>query len=723
MLERLARFVIRHRRLVIGGWIVLTLFGAYSAKRVSNRWLEQFSIPGYSAYETNQRTLKTFGTGAQPPQVAVFTAGSDVTKNAGVKRAIARVAREFPTFRASSYFSTDSDTYVSRDRHTTVALFYPPGQQGFNANSRTGDIRAVLKAAAPPGVEVHLTGRDALQDSEGSSSGPSVLTEALIGGAGALVILLFVFGTVPAMLLPLVTAVGAILNTFTLIWALTYVTPVSLIVQFLVALVGLGVAIDYALLMIFRFREELRHGRDREAALVETMRNAGRSVIVSGSTVAIGLLSMVIIPVPVIRSIGIGGMLIPAVSVVTAITLLPALLFTLGSRVNSVRVMPKRIVEGTDTESGFWWRWAHTVMRRPIVVAATGLAIVGLLVSQGLKLNPSDAQAADLRGKRTDDAVVGFNELTAAGITPGVIKPFVVLIEHNGSRRAAEAVAARLAQTRGITGASAPPGWRKGSTQLVEAFSSTDASSRPARRTISDIQNDVLPPLERALGRGTRLALGGVAPEERDFVHAVYGKFPYVLAFVILLTFVLLMRAFRSVFLPLKAVALNLVSLAAAFGIIVFIFQEGHGAEAIWNVHPTNAIISWIPLMIFAFLYGLSMDYEVFMVTRMREAYDETGKTEEAIALGLARTGKLVTSAALVLMFAFFVLSTSPSVDIKQFGIGLAAGIIFDATVIRALLVPAIMRLAGRWNWWLPEPVGRALLVRASAPQPVQLRD
>jgi RND superfamily putative drug exporter len=155
----------------------------------------------------------------------------------------------------------------------------------------------------------------------------------------------------------------------------------------------------------------------------------------------------------------------------------------------------------------------------------------------------------------------------------------------------------------------------------------------------------------------------------------------------------------------------------------VFIFQEGHGAEAIWNVHPTNAIISWIPLMIFAFLYGLSMDYEVFMVTRMREAYDETGKTEEAIALGLARTGKLVTSAALVLMFAFFVLSTSPSVDIKQFGIGLAAGIIFDATVIRALLVPAIMRLAGRWNWWLPEPVGRALLVRASAPQPVQLRD
>jgi RND superfamily putative drug exporter len=181
---------------------------------------------------------------------------------------------------------------------------------------------------------------------------------------------------------------------------------------------------------------------------------------------------------------------------------------------------------------------------------------------------------------------------------------------------------------------------------------------------------------------------------------------------VVLLTFVLLARAFRSLLLPLKAVVLNLVSLAAAYGIIVFIFQDGHGSEAIWNVHATHSIIPWIPLMIFAFLFGLSMDYEVFMISRMREAYDEIGDNRHAIALGLARTGKLVTSAALVLMFAFFVLSTSPGVDVKQFGIGLAAGIIFDATVIRALLVPALMRLFGRWNWWLPPRAARALFVR-----------
>jgi putative drug exporter of the RND superfamily len=257
----------------------------------------------------------------------------------------------------------------------------------------------------------------------------------------------------------------------------------------------------------------------------------------------------------------------------------------------------------------------------------------------------------------------------------------------------------------------APSQWRRGGDALVEAFPTSDSASSASSKTISRIQDDVLP------STGVKATLGGVSPEDRDFVHAVYGKFPYVLAFVILLTFVLLMRAFRSIVLPLKAVVLNLVSLGAAYGIIVFIFQWGHGSDAIWGVPATGAIISWIPLMIFAFLYGLSMDYEVFMLTRMREEYDESHDTATAVELGLARTGKLVTSAALVLMFAFFVLSSSPGVDIKQFGIGLAAGIIFDATVIRTLLVPALVCLFGRWNWWLPHPVARILRVPA-APLP-----
>ncbi len=716
-LAQLARFVMRHRRLVAGTWIALTIFGAFAAGQVSKRWLEQFSIPGFSAYEANQRTLDTFGTGAQAPNIAVIRIKGDVTKSTAARETVDKVSREFPKFRTSSYFATGSLAYVSKDRHVAFATFYPPGRPSFSSDAHFKELRSALRTAAPPGVETHVTGRDALYDSQGSESGgPSVLTEALIGGVGALVILLFVFGTIPAMLTPILIAVASILNTFTLIWVLTYITDVSIIVQFLVALVGLGVAIDYALLMIFRFREELRHGRDVDTAVVETVTHAGRSVIVSGSTVAIGLLSMVIIPIPVIRSIGIGGLLIPTVSVIVAITMLPALLSLLGHRINSLRVMPKKIVEGTDLEAGFWWRWAHLVMRRPVAIGALGLVIVGLLLVPAANLNPAEAQAKDLAGAKTADAVVGLNELRDSGISPGATKPFVVLVEHNPGTEALDTVVARLQSTPGIDGASAPVAWRKGSSALVEAIPSQDGAAKPVRHTISRLQDDVLPQLESQVGGGANLTLGGVAAEDRDFVHAVYGKFPYVLAFVILLTFVLLMRAFRSVFLAVKAVILNLISLAAAFGIIVFIFQEGHGSEAIWNVPPTDAIISWIPLMIFAFLYGLSMDYEVFMVARMREAYDETGRTTDSIALGLARTGKLVTSAALVLMFAFFVLSTSPGTDIKQFGIGLAAGIIFDATIIRGLLVPSIMRVAGKWNWWLPPPLARVLLVRPQQP-------
>ena len=718
MMERLARAVMAHRKLVLVAWLVLTIFGAFSAKQVSKRWLEQFSIPGYSAYETNQQALKTFGTGEQPPHIAVLTASGDITRVPGVRNALAKVASDFPSYRTSSYFTTGSDAYVSRDRHTTFATFYPPGNAGFNANTHVKDIRADLKAAVPAGVQASLTGRDALYESQGgSNSGPSVITEAMIGGLGALVILLFVFGTLPAIAMPIMVAVASILNTFTLVWVLTYITPVSLIVQFLVALVGLGVAIDYALLMIFRFREELAHGEDVETAVVETMKHAGRSVIVSGSTVAIGLFSMVIIPIPVIRSIGLAGMLIPAVSVIAAITLMPAMFSVLGHRINRLRVMPRRIVEHPDIETGFWGRWARFVMRRPVVVAAAGIAIVALLLIPGVQINPAEAQAKDLRGGKTEDAVVGYNRLVAAGISPGVLKPFVILANGRAAASGApEVVARKLAGTPGIVGAAAPRQWRQPGSALIEAFPAQDGAATSVRKTISEVKDRVLPQLEGELGSGARLSLGGVAPEDRDFVHAVYGKFPYVLAFVILLTFVLLMRAFRSVVLPLKAVILNLVSLGAAYGIIVFIFQMGHGAEAIWNVHPTNAIISWIPLMIFAFLYGLSMDYEVFMLTRIREAYDETGDTPAAVSLGLARTGKLVTSAALVLMFAFFVLSSGPGTDIKQFGIGLAAGVIFDATVIRALLVPAIVRLMGRWNWWLPAPAARVLMTKPSRP-------
>jgi RND superfamily putative drug exporter len=707
LLASLAHAVARHRRAVIAVWVVLTLFGGFAAGQVSKRWYQSFSIPGKSAYEANQRTLKAFGSGVRPPDVVVFRTSGDATKSDAIKQAMQRAASTMPGARTSSYFSTGSLIYVSRDRHTTFEEVYPPGLAKFDTKSGAARMRDAAAKGLPTGITVNVTGHDPLEEASthGGGGGPSVLLEAVIGGLGALVILLFVFGTLPAVLMPIAVAVASILNTFTLVWVLTYITNVSIIVQFLIALVGLGVAIDYALLMIFRFRDELREGEDVETALVETMTHAGRSVIVSGSTVAVGLLSMIILPLPFLRSIGIGGMLIPAVSVITAITLLPALLATLGTRINSLRVLPKRFVDRGHPEDGAWGRWARFVLRRPWPVAIVGITIVAVLAGIGTQLNPNESQLKNFPG--TGTAIAGRQMLADAGISPGVMKPFDVLVEHGGNP---QAVAAKMSKVDGITGAAAPVSWRRGSDSIVEAFPAIDGAA-PGIQGVINRGNDAL--------RGTEATLAGVPAVDRDFVHAVYGNFPYLLAFVLVLTLILLARAFRSIVLPIKAVLLNLASLAATFGIVVFIFQEGHGSS-LWNITATQAITAWIPLMIFAFLYGLSMDYEVFMLSRMREAYDETGSTNRAIELGLARTGKLVTSAALILMFAFLVLSSSPGFEIKEFAIGLAAGIIFDATVIRALLVPALMRLLGEANWWMPHWTRRALFLptRETLPAP-----
>jgi RND superfamily putative drug exporter len=699
MLARLAHLTARRRKTIIFTWIALTIFGGFAAGQVSERWLQSFSIPGYSAYEASQRTFERFGTGERPPNVVVFRTKGDATTSEAIRAAMDRALETSPGARTSSYFSTGSLAYVSEDRHTTFMEVYPAGSPEFD---RKSGAEAMLKAAStglPAGTTVHVTGLDPIMEAnESGEAGTGVLVEALIGGLGALIILFFVFGTLPAITLPLAIAVSSILNTFTLVWILTYLTDVSIVVQFLIALVGLGVAIDYALLLIFRFRDELREGADVETALVETMTHAGKAVIVSGSTVAIGLLSLIVLPVPFIRSIGIAGMLIPAVSVLAAITLLPALLAVLGQRINSVRLLPKRLVDHGHPEDGSWGRWARFVNARPVPVAAVGLAITGVLVFYGLQLNANEAQLKNVPG--TGDAIVGRDALAAAGITPGVLKPLDVLVENGGDP---EAVAERLRRVDGIAAAIAPKDWREGDAAIVEAFPAIDGAA-PGIQAIIDRSTAALD--------GTGATVSGTAAVDRDLVHAIYGNFPYLLAFVLALTYILLARAFRSLLLPLKAVLLNLVSLAATFGILVVVFQLGHGS-GVWGIDAMQAINPWMPIMIFAFLFGLSMDYEVFMLTRMREAYDETGSTSKAIELGLARTGKLVTSGALVLMCAFLVLSTGPGFLIKELAIGLAAGIIFDATVVRALLVPALMRLLGDANWWLPAWAHRPLLIRA----------
>ena len=511
----LAHFVARYRWPVIAAWIVLTLFGGVAAGKLSTRWYQSLAVPGKPAYEGSQRTLAAFGVGVRPPNVVVFhSPNADLTKSTAVRAAMARVAKANPGALTSSYFSTGAAMYVSHDRHTVFQQVYQPGQHRLDVMSGVEKMKAVAAAGLPAGISVDVTGHDALVEASkvGKSGGSSVLLEAVIGGIGALVILLFVFGTLPAVLLPLVVAVAAILNTFTLVLALTYITDVSVIVQFLIALVGLGVAIDYALLMVFRFRDELRDGKDSETALVETMTHAGHSVIVSGTTVAIGLLAMVVLPVPLLRGVGLGGMLIPIVSVLAAITLLPAMLAVLGNRVNRLRVMPRRLIDSGHPEAGAWGRWARFVIRRPIPVAAVGITIVALLAGLGTQLNPSEAQLKYFPG--TGTAIAARDQLAAAGISPGVIKPLDVLVENGGN---AQLVAAKLRAVPGVVGATAPPSWHRGQDSLVEGFAAIDGAA-PGIQGIID--------RTKASLEGTDGTLTGTAAVDRDFLHALSGQLP-----------------------------------------------------------------------------------------------------------------------------------------------------------------------------------------------------
>src|SRR3954470_18045894 len=699
-MRSLALFVSRHRWLVIGAWIVLTLVGAVTAGRLSDRWYEGTAVPGAPAYEAGQRALHTFGAGVRSPNVVVVQGDVDAT-GAAVRRAAATMPGALV---GASHLSTDG--------RTAYGIVYPPGQASFDRLSDAERVRAAAARGLPAGTTVNVTGRDALDEASkvGSAGGANVLAETLLGGLGALVVLLFLFRTLPAVLMPLAVAIAAILNTFSLVWALTHVTDVSIIVQFLIALVGLGIAIDYALLIVMRFRDELRAGRDVEAALVETVVHAGRSVIVSGSTVAIGLLAMVALPLPLVRSMGIGGMLIPVVSVLASLTLLPAMLSVLGERINKVRVMPRRFLDLGHPEDGAWGRWARFVLRRPVAVASVGIVVVVALAGIGTQLNVRETELKNFPG--TGTAIEGRQMLADAGISPGVMKPLNVLVEHGGD---AQAIAAKMRGVKGVVGAAAPSTWKVGDTSYVEAFPAIDGAA-PGIQKIVDRSNAAL--------RGTNGTLTGITAVGRDFLHALFGTFPYVIGLVLLLTLVLLTRAFRSVVLAVKAVVLNLFSLAAAYGIVVFIFQQGHGSR-LWDVGATGSLTAYVPLMIFAFLFGLSMDYEVFMLARMREAYDETGSTDRAIELGLARTGKLVTSGALILMFAFLVLSAGPGFEVKSLAVGIAAGIIFDATVICALLVPALMKLFGEATWWMPDGIRRVLRLPepASGPAVIDLRD
>ncbi len=493
----LTRWVLAHKRLVAIFWIALTLVGMASASSATKALKQKFSVPGKEGWVTNQQIARDFGgtggNGAPLEPVVTLPAGVSIgspSVQSGLRGVEATLARALPGSRIAGYASTHSRAFVSADGRTTFAVAYPPPDrtQAFEDNPKAAEhASSALRGARVAGAPVHLTGFDALSVQSGGGNGPGVLVEALLGGFGALLVLAFVFGSFLAIV-PIMMAVVSIMTTFLLVWGLTTITEVSPIVQFLIALIGLGVSIDYALIVVVRWREEIAHGRSGEEAIVRAMQTAGRAVVFSGTTVAIGLLALVALPLPFLRSVGYGGMLIPLVSVIVATTLLPVVLAKLGPRLDWPHV------RDDDRASRAWTGWARLVVRGRWIAAIGAAAVLAALVLAATNLQPGLPNVNTIA--KQGDAKQGLLALERSGIGAGALLPYEALVEGAASPRR---VAAAMAGVRGVHGAVAPEHPSGG----VRARRSSTRSRRPTVRR--------RPGATRSTGRATRRAPSATA--------------------------------------------------------------------------------------------------------------------------------------------------------------------------------------------------------------------
>jgi len=705
---RIADFVLSHRKRVMLFWLVLMIAGFAATGTTISRLTTDFSVPGQPGFDTAAMIDRALGQkSSNGPSIPVITvpAGQTVDqRKADITKVWDQVRRDHPTWRVADWTGTGDDRLVTADRRATYALVWGPQPASF-ADKPFGLQIVAEQAAAHGGAGGLVVGATgyfelAVADAQGSGDsggGPGLLLEVLLGGLGALAILAYVFASFLA-LLPIVIAIVSIPVTFGALLPFTYALDMSVVLQFLVGLIGLGVAIDYSLLVVTRWREERDHGRPNEEAVRIAVTQAGHSVVFSGAAVAIGLISLTVLNVPFLRSLGLGGMLIPLVSTLVTITLTPAILATVGPKVDWPRLRKEA------TASRFWSRWTTGVVKRPWTALVAAVVLLGVLAAPAFGIKLGNAETSSLTTK-PGPIVAQFAALTQGGVPSGVLTPLEVLTTGDP-----QAVVAAARAVPGVAFAVSPgqaSGFANGGASVVEVVPDHETVNSDSTSVVGRVRSavEVLPGVQGVAGAG---------PVLKDYENGIYSKIPIVLLFLALLTFVALTRAFRSVVLAIKAVVLNLISLAATFGVMTFIWQEGNGSKAIFDVKSTGAIIFWVPIMIFAFLYGLSMDYEVFILSRVREEYDRGGDTNAALIEGLGRTGRLVTSAALILFLAFVSLAASPGTDIKVLASGLGIGILLDATIVRMLLVPALVVLFGRWNWYLPDGFARALRIAPS---------
>ncbi len=726
MFAWLGHYVFRHRFVVIGVWVALLAIGAIFAPQITT----SLKSGGYAEQESEAALgskLLEEELGLSPSSLTVvFRSESltvdDIAFRQEMESALADLEEMEEVGDVVTFFNSGDLHMVSEGRNTTYAVVELNVDLD-EARSLMPQIQNSLRPESLEHVQMLVTGQPAVFSDIESISTSDLTKAEMYAFPLCLVALVLAFGTLVAAGLPLAIGGMSLVITLGIISLLSRVTDMSMFVMNIVSMLGIGIAIDYSLLMVNRFREEIA-GNSLEESLVATMSTAGKAVFYSAVTTIIGLLGLMSFKFMMLRSLGISGAIVVLISLMAALTLLPAIMAVLGPKVNALSILPRR----RKANRSLWHGLAIRVMRHPVIVL---VAVVPLLLTLGspfLKVNLGGAGVTVL--PQSAPARQGY-EILKEEFGEGETSPILIAVHTESNILGAEEIgvvydfAREIERLEGVDRVDSivtlPLQMSKEQYQLM--YADPDLIPYPLIRSavdrltsekttlisvvgrqppITEEANELVRKIRELKPEGTvDVYVSGLTAEIMDIVSEMYREFPRVLIFVFLATYLALLALFRSVILPLKAILMNVMSILAAYGTLVFIFQQGHFAGLL-NFSPVGSIESSLPIIMFCVLFGLSMDYEVFLLTRVKESYTETGDNTSSVALGLERTGGIITSAALIMVLVAGSFGFTDILLVKATGVGIAIAILVDATVVRALFAPATMRLLGRWNWWMP---------------------
>jgi uncharacterized membrane protein YdfJ with MMPL/SSD domain len=700
---RMGRWSASHRKTAILGWLAFVIASIVIGSAVGQKTIDQQSANVGQAHRADQ-VLKRAGfpqSGPLTEIVVVQSARATLGDPAfdAVLRDVRRTVAPFPQVQhLRSPLSGTGDDLVSRDRHTALLEWEMPGKLKAAEKRIDPLTRAVSRlAAAHPGFYV---------SEAGAVSSDTALTKLFndqLGLAGersiplTLLILVLVFGSILAAWIPLMLGLQSVIATIGLTSLISHVTPMDPSVSAVVMLVGLAVGVDYTLFYLRREREERAAGRSERAALQAAAATSGRAVLVSGATVMIAMAGMLFTGDKTFVSMGIATMTVVCVAMIGSLTVLPAVLSKLGDRVEKGRLPLLGRLRRDPGEGRVWSRILTVVLARPLVAAVAAVALLLVLAIPALSIHTAQSGLQSL--PRSAPTVDALTRIQAA--FPGQSQPAVVAVKADTDspafRSAYEALQAQAMGRYGAPTLEVSPGHTVARITVPLPGGGVDSTST---RALLELRSRILPATIGQV-RGARYAVTGQTAASHDWNEMIKGALPLVFGFVLTFAFLLLLASFRSLVIAGKAVVLNLLSVAAAYGVVVAVFQFGWG-EHLLGFRSPGAVAPWLPLFMFVILFGLSMDYHVFILSRIREAYDRGMRTEEAVAHGIKTTAGTVTSAAVVMVGAFSIFATLPILDLREMGVGLASAVLIDATLVRGVLLPAAMKLLGRWNWYLP---------------------